>query len=226
MILAVSEEQMASAMQNTLAQNGGLAVGDAAKLVGCWNGLAKHFTPGDKTAADDRTPMRRAVAFTQRIKDSRQVEAEFNNIVQEYGNRFSDIGQLMCEVEHVDGTMNAQERAKKLQWLKETPADADPSNTTQAITIVAYFPTPAVYPKAWMCRLWMRSSFSIRANRKWMWCKRLGASCEKHRINNGAMSFCRWSYRRASRPKLRWMTTKTTKSCGKSYKPCAPTMNA
>ena len=127
MILAVSEEQMASAMQNTLAQNGGLAVGDAAKLVGCWNGLAKRFTPGDKTAADDRTPMRRAVAFTQRIKDSRQVEAEFNNIVQEYGNRFSDIGQLMCEVEHVDGTMNAQERAKKLQWLKETPADADPS---------------------------------------------------------------------------------------------------
>ena len=109
--------------------------------------------------------------------------------------------------------MNAQERAKKLQWLKKRPLMPTQANTTQAITIVAYFSNaPLFYPKAWMCRLWMRSSFSIRANRKWMWCKRLGASCEKHRINNGAMSFCRWSYRRASRPKLRWMTTKTTKS--------------
>ena len=226
MILAVSEEQMASAMQNTLAQNGGLAVGDAAKLVGCWNGLAKRFTPGDKTAADDRTPMRRAVAFTQRIKDSRQVEAEFNNIVQEYGNRFSDIGQLMCEVEHVDGTMNAQERAKKLQWLKETPADADPSKYDTGNNYCRILSNARCLSEGVDVPAWMRSSFSIRANRKWMWCKRLGASCEKHRINNGAMSFCRWSYRRASRPKLRWMTTKTTKSCGKSYKPCAPTMNA
>ena len=88
MILAVSEEQMASAMQNTLAQNGGLAVGDAAKLVGCWNGLAKRFTPGDKTAADDRTPMRRAVAFTQRIKDSRQVR---RNSITLFKNTATDL---------------------------------------------------------------------------------------------------------------------------------------
>ena len=66
-VLAVDEQYVAENFQHAMATSGEIALGDAAKLLGCWNGLAKHFVdPAEREA--DPAPMRRAVAFAKDIK--------------------------------------------------------------------------------------------------------------------------------------------------------------
>ena len=58
--------------QQAVAQSGEIQLGDAAKIIGCWNGLAKKFgTADDGSTPVDHTPMRRAVAFAKDIKSSK-----------------------------------------------------------------------------------------------------------------------------------------------------------
>lgn len=123
LVLVVDENSMAKTLQESLADDGELKLRDAVKLVGCWNGLAKRLMPQDDSQKpEDRLPMRRAVAFTRRIADSRQVRDNFNGVVKEYmekGGGGDAVKKLICEVDHVDGTMNALARGKLLDWLRE-----------------------------------------------------------------------------------------------------------
>jgi len=64
LVLGVSESQIATSFQNLLAdESNELAIDDVAKLVGCWNGLAKRRS-GELEASfgDDIEPLKRAVA--------------------------------------------------------------------------------------------------------------------------------------------------------------------
>ena len=73
LVLAVDETAVAETFQVQLAEDGELKLDDAAKIVGCWNGLAKRGQ-AEHSFTDDPAPMRRAVAFAGTIKDSQTIE--------------------------------------------------------------------------------------------------------------------------------------------------------
>ena len=119
LVLAVDETYVSKVFQNQLAdRNHELQLDDAAKIVGCWNGLSKRGM-SQETFSFDTTPMRRAVAFARSIKDSQRVSRMFNQIVDDYAVASGSDALLQCEVDHVDGTFNALQRNEKLDWLKE-----------------------------------------------------------------------------------------------------------
>ncbi|MFD9117396.1 DEAD/DEAH box helicase [Streptomyces bottropensis] len=122
LILTVDQDVVAKSYQQGLAAGGPeLNLDDAAKIIGCWNGLAKrtgtfgdgtHFEPGEE-------PMRRAVAFARSIKDSQAVAHHFNEIVSSYQDADDEL--LNCDVQHIDGTFNTLRRNDLLDWLKQDP---------------------------------------------------------------------------------------------------------
>ena len=118
MVLTVDERYINQAFQAQLTdQDNELTVDDLAKIVGCWNGLAKHHVEN----IDATTPMRRAVAFSGRIKDSEKIAHLFSKIVDQSIQQHPGKKLLQCEVHHVDGKMDILERNKWLEWLKAEP---------------------------------------------------------------------------------------------------------
>lgn len=132
LVLTVDEEMVAAPLQGQLAGGEGeLRLDDATKIVGCWNGLAKRAgkTPDGQGFAPGEAPMRRAVAFAKDIAASKQVAELFPKVVEAYREMLTDslddgvaINEtnldLAVQVRHVDGTFNALERNRELQWLK------------------------------------------------------------------------------------------------------------
>ncbi|MFI0984987.1 DEAD/DEAH box helicase [Streptomyces exfoliatus] len=122
LILTIDEGHVAESLQQQLADaNNELSLDDAAKIVGCWNGLAKRtgkladgtgFEPGEE-------PMKRAVAFARNINESKELAKRFREVVQAYDGADEEI--LDCHVDHVDGTFNALRRNDLLDWLKQDP---------------------------------------------------------------------------------------------------------
>ena len=121
-ILTVSEDEVSKHYQAIAEMGGELNLDTAAKLTGCWNALAKRKHPdSDTDYGEDLSPMRRAVAFCRDIKASKQVAAQFPDLVDGLSNLDNDdtTDNLRVECEHVDGTMNAAVRAQAMEWLKE-----------------------------------------------------------------------------------------------------------
>lgn len=156
-VIGVAEKEMSAALQDQFTRNSELQIDDAAKIVGCWNGLAKRkiLRPQIGIADVDDTSMRRAVAFAGTIANSQKFEAQFTDIVTQYlasqeqadleplgdgddadgGSDSPDEAAgsdplLECEVRHVDGTVSVLERGARLDWLKETP----PPDTCRILT--------------------------------------------------------------------------------------------
>lgn len=130
LVLAVDEKYVSKVFQRQLADsNNELTLDDAVKIVGCWNGLSKHSSHdgGVEGIGTDTAPMRRAVAFSRSIKDSKKVQSLFTQIVDSFrSNKKDDESLLNCEVKHVDGTYNVLLRNRLLDWLKEdTSADGN-----------------------------------------------------------------------------------------------------
>ena len=121
---------------------GGLNVSDAAKIIGTWRALSKYGLkdPNGKAYAEaDAEPMRRAVAFAQVIdpKEDKVSSKAYRDSFAEVVSRFrrkvlkknhiaedaelSEVDSLVCETRHIDGTMDATEKATLLHWLKEEP---------------------------------------------------------------------------------------------------------
>jgi predicted helicase len=130
MVLAVDEQYVSDTFQSEIANNGEIQLGDAVKIVGCWNGLAKRFV---KTSADEpdsvpaspAAPMRRAVAFAKDIKASKAIAAAFPEIVEAHIAAGEDDEALRIQIEHVDGTYNALRRVQLLDWLKAGAPESD-----------------------------------------------------------------------------------------------------
>ncbi|MCB9406369.1 MAG: DEAD/DEAH box helicase [Tetrasphaera sp.] len=128
LVLAVDETAVSRTFQLQLADEGNeLRLDDAAKIVGCWNGLAKRGSAEHSFDADP-APMRRAVAFAGTIKDSKHIESLFAETVRQYAaaHDLDDAdGEpvLTCEIQHVDGTFNALERNTRLDWLRADVPD-------------------------------------------------------------------------------------------------------
>ncbi len=114
MVLVVPGDAISETFQSSLA--GGdpeLRLDDAAKIVGCWNGLAKRTV--DHDFGPNPIPMQRAVAFAENIRTSKAFARAFPEVVETITDPDS---QLAVDVRHVDGTMNALHRAEELAWLK------------------------------------------------------------------------------------------------------------
>jgi predicted helicase len=125
LVLAVDEKSVSRTFQAQMAdENSELKLDDVAKIVGCWNGLAKRGQLETGFTADPAA-MTRAVAFARTIKDSQKFAALFKGIVADYLTQTGIVDDepggdhpLLCDVQHVDGTFNVLARNEKLDWLK------------------------------------------------------------------------------------------------------------
>lgn len=119
LVLAVNEDAVSAAFQRQLATagDGELALDDVARIVGCWHGLSKR---GPQFAGDD-VPMRRAVAFTSTIKQSKRFQQAFPEIVDAALADRRDPNAVKIETQHVDGSTNVKVRSQALAWLEEPP---------------------------------------------------------------------------------------------------------
>jgi predicted helicase len=147
LVLAVDEAYVAEHFQTAMADAGEIKLDDAAKLIGCWNGLRKNFGPDDLEGDDDR-PMRRAVAFARDIRSSKAATEAFPRMVdrarQDEADERTD---LRVAAAHVDGTMGIQERNTHLAWLKEDAPDGECRVLTNARCL----------SEVWTCPRWMPS---------------------------------------------------------------------
>ncbi|MEU5554080.1 DEAD/DEAH box helicase [Micromonospora sp. NPDC047793] len=125
LILTVDEGRVAKTLQQGLAGGDSeLRLDDAAKIIGCWNAMAKRtgtFADGSGFA-EGEAPMKRAVAFARSIADSTAIAKRFTEVVDAYDDADDEV--LRCEVEHVDGTFNTLRRNKLLDWLNQDPGPA------------------------------------------------------------------------------------------------------
>ncbi|MFJ7684338.1 DEAD/DEAH box helicase [Peribacillus butanolivorans] len=123
MILAVDTNMVAQRFQQIFAdKNSELRFDDVTKIIGCWNGLVRRGSNSDVTLGP---PMKRAIAFTGTIRESKLITDMFEHIVREYLNQDEDDKtQYNIEIDHADGSMNALEKNKKIAWLKnDVPED-------------------------------------------------------------------------------------------------------
>jgi predicted helicase len=122
-VLAVDEAMVSSSMQRRLADGTSeLKLDDATKIIGCYKALTKNGLSDDVAA--DPEPMQRALAFCKDIASSKLVQQEFSAVITEYLDSEEGLeteagrAALGCELQHVDGTYNAKERTRALDWLK------------------------------------------------------------------------------------------------------------
>jgi predicted helicase len=122
-VLAVDEGMVSSSIQNRLADGDNeLKLDDATKIIGCYKALTKGDLKHDVGA--DTEPMHRALAFCKDIASSKLIKDQFASVVADYlaseEGIETEAGRrpLGCELQHVDGTFNAKERNRCLDWLK------------------------------------------------------------------------------------------------------------
>ena len=126
LVLAVDEKDVSQSMQKQFAKNSELKLEDAAKIIGCWNGLAKYMINRDEVVEVNAKPMRRAVAFTNTIKASKYITEMFSEVMNHYQEiKTNSERSFECEFKHVDGTQNSLERDSKLSWLRRESPNQD-----------------------------------------------------------------------------------------------------
>lgn len=130
MVLAVDETVVQKDMQKALADSeNGLNIDDVGRIIGVWNGMIKRESFADKVSGE---PMKRAIAFSRTIEDSKRLSTQFENVVNEYLN--SDEGYSV-NVRHVDGSMNALEKNEALDWLA---SDDIPEDSARILSNVRF----------------------------------------------------------------------------------------
>lgn len=131
-VLTIDEDYVSERIQVLLKDdNNQLKVDDAAKIIGCWKALSKQ---SQEEQIDDSDLMQRALAFCQVIEpnttakthkvSSKNIASMFQEVVDAYLEYEDKENPLICQVDHVDGGMNASTKEQKLDWLKQdTPAN-------------------------------------------------------------------------------------------------------
>ena len=120
-VLAISEREVNTALQgDTRAGGSDININDATKIVGCWRALQN---PEYKEHGNHESvkPLKRVIAFTNRISESKAMVKHWNDIVETATERLPEDQQpthFRCETKHVDGTDHALNRKARLDWLK------------------------------------------------------------------------------------------------------------
>lgn len=130
LVLTLLDSQIPPALQRAIA-NGDSEINtdDASKLIGCINALSKRMlVDADLLKASDPDPMRRAVAFCQNIKVSKQITSIFNTYKDAYYESLDPAERatvVNINSDHIDGTMAMDIRDEKLSWLKSAPSSGN-----------------------------------------------------------------------------------------------------
>ncbi|MHA6646865.1 DEAD/DEAH box helicase [Aerococcus urinae] len=129
LVLAVDEEAVQNQMQRILAnEDNELQFNDVAKIIGTWNGLLKRKTGSNDLYGE---PMKRAIAFTGTIEQSKLITEQYNKVINEYLNHDKNaIEAFSVEIKHADGSMNALEKNGMIDWLKSSV----PNNTCRILS--------------------------------------------------------------------------------------------
>lgn len=127
LVLAIDEEYVKMELQDLLKdENHELRLDDSVKIMGCWNGLSKiSMFDEQQNFLSDPNPMKRAVAFCNRIIDSQKL-VEMFKIIQDHvkGEYRTDKDKLVnVDIKHVDGSFNALEKKDRINWLKDDIED-------------------------------------------------------------------------------------------------------
>lgn len=128
LILTLSDKEIPPALQRAISDaTKEISTDDATKLMGCINALSKRMLIDEGLLKQsDPEPMRRAVAFCQNIKISKQIANVFNEFKNDYYDSLTpeDRAELVdvC-ADHIDGGMGAGLRDEKMSWLKNAPAN-------------------------------------------------------------------------------------------------------
>lgn len=123
MVLAVDEQMIARQFQQMLAnKDSELEFDDITKIIGCWNGLVRRASNSDVALG---APMKRAIAFTGTIRESKLITDMFAHVVDQYLYQDTEDTehQYKIQIDHADGSMNALEKNKKISWLKDEVPD-------------------------------------------------------------------------------------------------------
>ncbi|NTZ82564.1 damage-inducible protein [Burkholderia metallica] len=136
LIVAVEEDRMAGLANqyNAFKIDAKKAIDTrfATKIVGSWKGLSKQglvLVDDDgeqQQVTEDTAAMRRAVAFSRSIKDSKATTEVFRELVELYAQSHDGEftpAMVHCDLDHVDGGMNALQRLRALNWLKAPVED-------------------------------------------------------------------------------------------------------
>ncbi|MHB8191380.1 MAG: type ISP restriction/modification enzyme [Ferrimicrobium sp.] len=120
-ILAIDEAYAAQTLHSVLTDSDSeIKLDDAAKLLGCWMGLAKISDKPEEFVRDP-DPMKTGVIFVNTINESKNVQKTFTDVVAQA--QLQGIGTSRnlpsVEIKHIDGTMGALERNGDLNWLRE-----------------------------------------------------------------------------------------------------------
>ncbi len=119
-VLAVSEGEVNAALRgDTRAGGSHININDATKIVGCWRALQNPESKEHGT--DAAKPLKRVIAFTNRISESKAMVKHWNEIVEGATEQLPEDQQptdFICETKHVDGTDHALNRKARLDWLK------------------------------------------------------------------------------------------------------------
>ena len=119
-VLAMSEQGVQDTLHRYLSNGGSeVNISDAAKIVGCWRALQNP----ERKSPDDESNIQltRAIAFTNTIKSSQNLVNHWNGIIESAIENMSEDqppNNFKCETAHVDGTKNALDRKRLIEWLK------------------------------------------------------------------------------------------------------------
>lgn len=121
LVLHVNEDAVNAAFQQQLADsNHELKLDDATRIIGCLNAFSKQ-DPKEEYFFNDKIPMKRVVAFSNTIKNSKKFKELFSEVSERF-SRFANIDlPISVEVDHVDGSFNSEKRDELLGWLKTEP---------------------------------------------------------------------------------------------------------
>ena len=124
-IFNVDQEQVGIDLDSLLSDRAtDINMDNAARMVGCWNGLGKRGASGFDFTTDP-LPAKRAVAFSNTINQSKQFSQYFSTIIEGCLNTAGakSENRLLCQVRHVDGKQNALTRSEQLDWLRQEPSE-------------------------------------------------------------------------------------------------------
>ncbi|MFK4944355.1 DEAD/DEAH box helicase [Lactococcus garvieae] len=130
MVLAVNESGIRKELQQTMQGDNGLNLDDVGRIIGVWNGMIKRNSDSDTYWG---APMKRAIAFTRTIADSKLITDKFDMVVNDYLSESDN--EFSVDVHHADGTMNALQKNTELDWLK---SDNIPENEARILSNVRF----------------------------------------------------------------------------------------
>ena len=119
-IFGISEHEVNAKLAGNTGKYGSeININDATRIIGCWRALQN---PENKEKDDETLrPLKRVIAFTNRIDESKALKTYWNQIIEDALEKLPEEEHptnFLCETEHVDGTVHALNRKTRLDWLK------------------------------------------------------------------------------------------------------------